>query len=220
MNANERRKTAAVEAAEWLVCLQEDVSVLTREKFVDWLRESPLHVAEMLRVEKVHGALAELGVSTDITGNGSSHDPVVVHLPLRDNPVEEEAEDEEEDLESARSGTAAGRRRWPILAIAAAIVATVIATVALLDLGVQTIQTARGERREISLADGSVVQIDPQTRLRIEFDAGARRASSSAVAPCFTSRRIQAALSRCKRMKRWSARSALPSAWSNATTRS
>lgn len=172
MNANERRKTAAVEAAEWLVCLREDVSVLAREKFVDWLRESPLHVAEMLRVQKVHHALAELGISTEITGDRLSEDPVVVRLPLRDNPVEEEGEDHRE---LAGSGAGAGRRRWPILAIAAVILATVIATVALLDRGAQTIQTARGERREISLADGSVVQIDPQTRLRIKFDAGARQ---------------------------------------------
>jgi transmembrane sensor len=39
----------------------------------------------------------------------------------------------------------------------------------------QTIQTERGERREVTLADGSVLQVDPDTRLRIRFDSGFRR---------------------------------------------
>jgi transmembrane sensor len=37
------------------------------------------------------------------------------------------------------------------------------------------IRTERGERREVALSDGSVVQVDPETRLRVNYEAGARR---------------------------------------------
>jgi transmembrane sensor len=170
MNANERRKRAAVEAAEWLARLQDEVTCLTREQYVDWLRESPLHVAEMLRVGQIHGVLTALRGSISLAGDGSSGDPVVVRFPVRDNPIEEE-------MESPGPEPATSTSRWhrPMAAIAAAFFVAVIATLAVMGLGAQTIQTERGERREVPLADGSVVQIDPQTRLRIKFDAAARR---------------------------------------------
>src|SRR5262245_24981326 len=58
MDANERRRQAAADAADWWVRLQSaDLSATQRGEFVDWLRESPVHVAEMLRIAQVHGAL-------------------------------------------------------------------------------------------------------------------------------------------------------------------
>ena len=36
-------------------------------------------------------------------------------------------------------------------------------------------ETDRGERREVVLADGSVLQIDPESRLRVRFDEHTRR---------------------------------------------
>jgi transmembrane sensor len=41
--------------------------------------------------------------------------------------------------------------------------------------GSYTVETGRAERRSIALADGSVVQIDPQTQLRIRFDSHLRQ---------------------------------------------
>ena len=58
MHASDRRRRAAEDATEWWILLQGDVSRAQREQYVDWLRESPVHVAEMLRVAKVHDALA------------------------------------------------------------------------------------------------------------------------------------------------------------------
>jgi transmembrane sensor len=62
---------------------------------------------------------------------------------------------------------------WAIAA-SAALFATAAAWITL-DLLQQTIQTERGERREVALADGSVVQVDPETRLRVRFEAHTRR---------------------------------------------
>ncbi len=58
MDANSRRARAAAEAAEWWVRIESgELSRGEREQFVDWLRESAVHVAEMLRMAEVHGAL-------------------------------------------------------------------------------------------------------------------------------------------------------------------
>src|SRR5690349_12905429 len=59
MDGPERRAMAAETAAEWWVRLKDPrIPMSEREQFVDWLRESPVHVAEMLRVAQVHDALA------------------------------------------------------------------------------------------------------------------------------------------------------------------
>jgi transmembrane sensor len=44
-----------------------------------------------------------------------------------------------------------------------------------LSAGGQIIQTERGERREMALSDGSVVQVDPETRLRLDYQPDTRR---------------------------------------------
>jgi Domain of unknown function (DUF4880) len=60
MDARERRRRAAEEAAAWWVWLRsEKLARSERERFVDWLRESPMHVAEILLMAEVHDALVE-----------------------------------------------------------------------------------------------------------------------------------------------------------------
>lgn len=59
VEASERRERAAQEAADWMLRLCEDMSRSERLEYVVWLRESPLHVAEMLRVAGAHRRLTE-----------------------------------------------------------------------------------------------------------------------------------------------------------------
>jgi transmembrane sensor len=55
----ERRLKAAEHAAHWLVALQsEELSSQERADFIDWLRESPLHVSEMLHACRLHRDLS------------------------------------------------------------------------------------------------------------------------------------------------------------------
>src|SRR6185437_10726657 len=161
MDASERRRRAGEEAAEWWVLLDaEDVPVKTRTAFVDWLRESALHVEEMLRVAQVHGALEQFQRWTTLSSGGNSEGATdkVASLPLPPRPPSEAKR-------MSRS-----RRAWLGVSLAAA--ATALLTVWLSGLsGSYTVATGQGERREISLADGSVVQIDPETGLRIRFDS-------------------------------------------------
>jgi ferric-dicitrate binding protein FerR (iron transport regulator) len=90
-DALERRERASEEAAVWWVRLHaEDSSRGEREEFVDWLRESALHVAEMLRLAAVHGALQRFRswpqVSIDGTDDATDDEEAnVVALKSTDN---------------------------------------------------------------------------------------------------------------------------------------
>lgn len=165
MDVNDRRRRAAEEAAEWWVLLQGEVSRAQREEYVDWLRESAVHVAEMLRVAQVHGALAQFerwgSVPTDGSNNASG---TVVQLPKTPPP----------ETSPPSPPTRPTRRLRLMSAIAASLFAVAGGLWLYLVYG-QVIQTERGERREVALADGSVVQVDPETRLRVDYETHVRR---------------------------------------------
>jgi len=167
MDASDRRNRVAAEAVEWWVLLQGDASRADREQYVDWLRESSTHVAEMLRVAQVHGALEQFQRWSGIPVDGSREaDDSVVRLPTSERRVEQRKDTPERGP----------RRRAVAWSMAAMLlVATGLAAILLIQSRGQTIQTDRGERREVSLADGSVVQVDPETRLRVKYEERARR---------------------------------------------
>jgi transmembrane sensor len=167
MDASDRRKRVAAEAAEWWVVLQGEVSRTQREQYVDWLRESAMHVAEMLRIAQVHGALEQFEhwerILTDGSGDGAG---VVVTLPTSAQPAP--------TVPSPRKQTP-GRFRLLQSIAAAVLVGVALSAMLIMGFRGQVIQTERGERREVALADGSVVQVDPETRLRVEYEARWRR---------------------------------------------
>ncbi len=193
MNANSRHARAAAEAAEWWVRIESgDLTRKEREQFVDWLRESAVHVAEMLRMAEVHGALERF--------------QAWARIPIDESPAQGEASNvvafvpaSEETGHRAREPTAhtasepAGhavhelthesasevpdhvaqpistpRRRW-IAGLALAATVAVLGVLLALFFSAQVIETGRAERRSLTLADGSVLQIDPESRLRVRL---------------------------------------------------
>jgi len=157
MDARDRRKLASEAAAEWWVCLHgEDFSRNQREQFVDWLRESPLHVAEMLRIARVNDALGRFAGWMEIAA-AESHgaaEPDSNVVPLR-TPA---------GVAAPRTST---KRRLVVGSLAACAAAALFAVWYQLSSPWQVIETERGERREIALADGSVLEMSPKTRLRV-----------------------------------------------------
>jgi ferric-dicitrate binding protein FerR (iron transport regulator) len=166
MDASDRKQRAAVEAAEWWVVLQGDVSRGEREAYVDWLRESSLHVAEMLRVAQVHGALAQFERWNQIPSSGSG-EPQGTVVPLPEAPRPRLPRQEPPK-----------RTYWRVR-IAWSVAATLLIIAGLAALFFpwhgQVIETQRGERREMALADGTVVQVDPETVLRVDYEPHTRR---------------------------------------------
>jgi transmembrane sensor len=170
MDASDRKQRAASEAADWFARLQAgQMERAEREQFVEWLRESQLHVAEMLRIAQIHGALERFQRWARIaTGPKSDADNVV--------QLSHPAERASQALQDSHSGPQAPPSRTRrmgyglrVYAIAATVL-VVVATVLMLPLvRGQVIETERGERREVVLADGSVLQVDPETRLRVKY---------------------------------------------------
>ena len=165
MDVSDQRTKTKEEAAAWLLRLESGSATRPeREAFVDWLRESPLHVAEMLRLTNVHDALASFGGWNEVDVASASSGSVVV--PLADHVPG--------GTHEAAAAVSRKRPRWPALA-AACLVAIAIGGAALwAGLGGTVITTERGERRSVTLTDGSVLQIDPDTELHVRFAKTAR----------------------------------------------
>jgi transmembrane sensor len=154
------------EAAAWLLRLQDgEAPHAERDAFVDWLRESPLHVAEMLRVTNVHEGLVGFRRWDEVDTQG------------RDGQASLVSYGDFRPRDSKAVLSQRPRQRWPMLSSIAACALVVVAVSFWLAavLGSQSIRTDRGERREVTLSDGSVVQIDPESTLRVKFDEHARR---------------------------------------------
>jgi len=79
MDQYDRHPQAAVEAAEWVLRLQhQKVTHSDRAEYLQWLRKSPLHVAEMLRLSGVYRKLADFPSWKEIAP---------LELPLEAAPV-------------------------------------------------------------------------------------------------------------------------------------
>jgi len=165
MDAGERRARACAEAAEWWLQLQaREMSHSEREQFVKWLRESAVHVAEMLRIAHVHNALAQFERWARISTAGSAAETVVEFPQERATPSE-----------GSERGGRPPRRMVVVGAIAASMLGIGALTLFLPSSNGRTLETERGERREVTLSDGSMLQLDPQTKLRVKFAEQTRR---------------------------------------------
>ena len=169
MDAIERRVRACKEAAQWWALLQAgNVPRTERERFVEWLGESKIHVIEILRIVQVHGTLGQFKEWQSIAID--SERDIVNVIPISEALAA--------PRHSPGQRRVAWRKPWLKLAvgIAAGVAAVIVGGVTLVSrLQEQLISTDRGERREVVLEDGSVVQVDPQTRLRVRFETGVRR---------------------------------------------
>lgn len=167
MDASDRRKRIETEATEWWLVLQGQPSRGDREGFVDWLRESSLHVAEMLRIAQLHGALEQFDRWAQLPADGRQdpEDPVIALLGSRVNPT---------GPRQASPGKPRRALRTLGLIAAVLLVAFALGTIVVVHSRGQIIQTDRGERRDVSLADGSVVDLDPETRVRVQYETAAR----------------------------------------------
>jgi ferric-dicitrate binding protein FerR (iron transport regulator) len=169
MDASERRNRASTEAADWFARLQAgEMERAEREQFVEWLRESYIHVTEMLRIAQIHGELKQFEHWARISTGPKTADENVVQLSSIPDADPLHVTGKGRRL---RGGKSEGLQR-PLLmffAVAATVVLLVATGIVLPKIRGQVIETERGERRQVVLSDGSVLQVDPETRLRVKF---------------------------------------------------
>lgn len=168
----------AEQAADWYLRVEEEggVPLAEREAFVRWLRASPAHVEEFMRVGAMHRQVAAL----DVTGLPN------VREALRDAAAN--VVDLGSVAEDARGGAIPGsprRHSWYWAAAASAAVVAVITGWLALTPGLQTgrdssaagdlYETALGEQRSVLLSDGSIVELNTQSVLRVMYSDAERR---------------------------------------------
>jgi transmembrane sensor len=156
-----RRLQAAQEAADWLLALQADeASDADRAEFIDWLRESSVHVAELLHVARLHRGLATFGHWSEIIGQPERAELRAERVVTLSPPLHQALAGER------RRRLVTGRR----LAVAAAVAAIgVAAALFAMRFGGTLISTQSGERREVTLADGSAVDLAPDSEIRVRL---------------------------------------------------
>ncbi|MBS0538166.1 MAG: FecR family protein [Proteobacteria bacterium] len=143
-----------VEALRWLVLLRDDQTADgDREAFERWRRSDAAHEAAWQRAQAVWAR-------TDILKPAFARPGTVATLPLPD-----------------RSQPTAGmtRRRWLQAAAVAAVAAPAGYVASRSDLWADY-RTSAGERRTLSLADGSTVELAGASALSVSFARDARRA--------------------------------------------
>jgi transmembrane sensor len=168
-SAHERatKESLSNEAAEWFVRLRDDrLGNRNRERNVRWLKQSPTHIAELLRIQQVYQALRAAKVVNRARGASGQQTSNIIELNapreselpplgvLADEPVEP-------------------RPRFQAWKIAAAVACLSVsfflgfmAKVAWLD---RTIETELGEWRTVSLTDGTRVRVGPDSKLKVAF---------------------------------------------------
>jgi transmembrane sensor len=168
------------EASAWFVEFRaEDVTGEARERFIEWLRRSPEHIQAYLEVA---GSWAELP-SEDPEGridvaaliDRARKDQNVVALERLQSPGLPSASTCVEASVSAPAvarSRSSHRRQYLVAAAAVAAFAITSAAFVLTHVGVYT--TGIGEQRTIALADGSTVELNARSRIRLRLESHQR----------------------------------------------
>lgn len=123
-------------------------------QFMAWLEESPRHVKEFLLMQawEQEAAGFDPGRKIDVEEIAARITNIV---PLKHSTAAER-----------------GANRWQILALAASLAA--VAVLGWIFVSPPTYSTAIGESRTVELSDGSRIEINTQSRVRVDISARAR----------------------------------------------
>lgn len=151
------------EAATWFVAFRrEDLDSQAREDFHSWLKRSPEHIRAYLEIAAIYADIpAPEGGRTPpelIAKARSSPDINVVHFTSRGAAVA----GPQATPPSMRWG-----RAWQVAA--AAFVFAFVSVGAWLYAERNTYSTGIGEQRSVTLPDGSIVQLNARSKLRVAF---------------------------------------------------
>ena len=154
------------QASEWFVDFRVDaVDTAARARFDRWLRQSPQHIQAYLEIATVYGELPalkqELAADLDDMLARAQRGSAAEVIPLR-------------EAASTRSRRDAPPRRHflAVMAAAVAIVAGFSTWLAWKDR--DDYATGVGEQRSVTLADGSVVDLNARTRIRVNYTRAER----------------------------------------------
>lgn len=165
------RMSLSNEAAEWFVRLRDDrMGMRHRERNVRWLKQSPAHIAELLRIQQVYQVLRAAQVQGEPRGVADEESSNVIDLDdQRPRGWSESMQLDLMDVSPIRRRRRHGLQ-WKLAAAVAGLALSFLlgfmAKVAWLD---RAIETELGEWRTASLTDGTKVRVGPDSLLRVSF---------------------------------------------------
>jgi transmembrane sensor len=159
------RKVVLEQATEWFA--RQQVDELTpgeQSAFMDWLRQSPLHVQEYLALRQLVGDLP--AALRGIVADTDQPSAVTAGRPNNVVPL-----GRAEELGNDRKRLRVDRR--VLLSIAAALVLALaghfFVSIRVLRLWPQVITVPHGEQRTVQLSDGSVMHLNASSRVTVQF---------------------------------------------------
>lgn len=175
------------QAAEWVIRLDEGgLSAQETLAFVNWLRASPLHIREYLRSESAWLALENADAARLVDIDALLRQETASVLPFSGRQPAERAE-----TSGAAAAIRNSRSSWWSIAAAMALVAVAVPLLyfanGLRNAGLFT--TALGEQRTIVLDDGSVMELNTASQVRVRFSGTGRDVEMLAGEAFFTVRK-------------------------------
>lgn len=170
LSQRRRRREVMRQAAEYFLDLQSDSQPTeNRTEFIDWLRESPLHVSEFLRIARLHGTFAHYSRWTSLRRPSRQElaEDVIRRLPGSEN--------------TPSRGVKAGRKDagWRFRVAAAVAMGCLVGVVAIGELRLENPRyaTQAEQRMSVQLKDGSTVDLAPDSQIIISFSRNRRQVS-------------------------------------------
>lgn len=160
------------EASAWFVEFRlGEVDAKARERFIEWLRVSPMHIRAYLEIA---GTYAEMGppearAHVDVAGliAAARAESSVIELPVPTARVQAQAQSG-----SPRIGKPHRARLW---ALAASVLALTVGLYLWQGYFRETYSTQIGEQRSLTLSDGSRIDLNARSRIRIRMSSEERR---------------------------------------------
>jgi transmembrane sensor len=163
MKEHDDRITEAVsnQAAEWFIRLRDrDLTAADRRRYVRWLKHSPSHIAEFMRLCQLYGRVKRAKVPALLPEDEASN--IISLVPAAQlSPAE------------PRRPLFFDSRR--VRFAAAACCLALVAVIANIAFSSNTIETHLSEWRQVQLADGSIVSAGANTLLQVDYEKTVRR---------------------------------------------
>jgi transmembrane sensor len=170
------------EASEWFVEFRVgDVDAAARERFDEWLRRSPEHIRAYIEIARTYVEMPNphgtkpLDVEA-LIAHARSGENIVPFNTVGSLPSQEPRSLAEPNERQGRAATHTRPPRRRFLAVAAsALMVALAGGVWWQSAHYPLYSTDIGERRSITLADGSTVDLNARSKLRVEFSQNERR---------------------------------------------
>jgi len=169
---NQNLKFIAEQAVEWLLVLEKDTKNQPeqRELFLNWLKMSPLHIEEFLFASNL--------IHNIKNANANEFIELAIKIKNKDNVIKL-SDHVHDDFDKPIEYEKKGPKIFGFFAIAAVFALFVLGVFLLISPpkidGSNIYITKTGEQRSILLEDGTLVNMNTQTKIKLDFSKQFRR---------------------------------------------